>query len=60
METIELQEEEFFTYCEKQDDLVSSGEISGTYILCKHIKCENFQAVICTDTKEVLLISKPY
>ena len=60
MKTIELENEEYFTYCENENDLVSSGELSGTYILCKHIKCENFQAVICIDSKEVSLISKPY
>ena len=58
MKKIELQNEEYFTYCQDENDLVSSGEITGNYILCKHIKCENFQAVICIDTKEVYLISR--
>jgi len=58
MKKIELQGEEYFTYCQDEKDLVSSGELTGTYMLCKHIKCEYFQAVICIDTKEVHLISK--
>ena len=57
MKKIELQNREYFTYCENEKDLVSSGEITGTYMLCKYIKCENFQAVICIDTKEVYLIN---
>jgi len=60
MKKIELQNQEYFTYCENENDLVSSGELVGVYVLCNHIKCENFQAVICIDTKEVYLISKPY
>lgn len=60
MEIIELINEEYFTYCPIEEDLVSSGELCGDYVLCKNIKCENFQAVICVDTKEVHLISKPY
>lgn len=56
MKKIELQNEEYFTYC--QNDLVSSGELTGTYILCKHIKCDNFQAVICIDSEEINLISR--
>ena len=60
MKKIELQNEEYFTYCEIENDLVSSGELTGYYILCKHIKCENFQAVISIETKEVFLICKPY
>ena len=59
MKKIELQNEEYFTYCQ-DDDLLSSGELTGTYILCKHIKCENFQSVICIDTKEVYLISRVF
>ena len=58
MVQIELQEEMYFTFCNNQNDLVSSGEITGTYVLCKHIKCENFQVVICVDTKENFLISR--
>ena len=50
---LELQNEEYFTYCQDEGDLVSSGELTGTYLLCEHIKCENFQAVICIDTKQV-------
>ena len=57
---IELQNEEYFTYCQYENDLVSSGELTGTYILCKHIKCENFQSVICIDTKEICLISRVF
>jgi hypothetical protein len=38
MKKIELQNEEFFTYCENENDLVSSGELAGTYILCKQYK----------------------
>ena len=60
MKKIQLQNEEYFTYCGIENDLVSSGELTGDYILCKHIKCENFQAIISNDTKEVFLISKPY
>jgi hypothetical protein len=60
MRKIELQDEEYFTYCEVERDLVSTGYLTGTYILCKHIKCENFQAVICIDTKEVYLISRVF
>ena len=59
MKKIQLQNEEYFTYCDNENDLVSSGELTGDYILCKHRKCENFQAVISNDTKEVFLISKP-
>ena len=55
---IELQNEEYFTYCLFENDLVSSGELTGTYVLCSYIKCENFQAVICIDTKEVYLINR--
>ena len=58
MKKIELQEEMYFTFCDNQNDLVSSGEMSGTYILCENIKCENFQAVICIDTKEIFLIER--
>ena len=57
---IELQNEEYFTYCQYENDLVSIGELTGTYILCKHIKCESFQSVICIDTKEVYLISRVF
>lgn len=58
MKKIELQGEECFTYCQDENDLVSSGELTGTYLLCKHIKCENFQAVICIDSEEINLISR--
>ena len=60
MKTIQLQNEEYFTYCKNENDLVSSGELTGDYILSKHIKCENFQVVICIDTNEIFLISKIY
>lgn len=58
MKKIELQNEDFYTYNDAEDDLVACGELTGTYILCEHIKCENFQAVICIGTKEVFLIDK--
>ena len=58
MKKIELQNEEYFTYCENEKDLVSSGELTGDYMLCENIKCENFQAVICIDTKDVHLIKR--
>ena len=60
MKKIELQNAEYFTYCKNEHDLVSTGELTGTFILCKHIKCENFQAVICIETNNVYLISKHY
>ena len=60
MKKIRLENEEYFTFCEIEKDLVSSGFLTGNYILCKHIKCEYFQAVICSDTKEVFLISTNY
>ena len=60
MNKIELQNEECFTYCENEKALVSSGELTGAYMLCEHIKCENFQAVICLAYKDVHLISKTY
>ncbi len=58
MKTIELENAEIFTHCNQEDELVSSGNITGTYIVCEHIKCENFQAVICDASKEVLLIHR--
>ena len=57
METIELQNEDYFIYCQNENNLVLSGVLTGTYVLCKHIKCKNFQAVICIDSKEVYLIN---
>ena len=59
MKNITLQNEEYFTYDKQINNLISSGFITGNYILFKHIACENFQAVICIDTKDVFLISKP-
>ena len=58
MKKIKLQNEECFTYCQDENDLISSGELTGTYILCKHIKCENFQVVISIDTNKIYLINR--
>ena len=54
MKKIELQNQEFFTYCENEKSLVSGGELTGTYMLCQN----NSQAVICLDTNDVYLISE--
>jgi len=58
MKTIKLQEENYFTYSDDRKDLVVMGELTGDFILCEHIKCGNFQAVICSDTKEIFLIER--
>lgn len=58
MTTIQLQNEEYFTYCEMENNLVSRGDLSGDYILCTDIKGKKFQPVICVDTQEVYFISK--
>ena len=58
MEKIKLENEEYFGYCVVTDDIESKGFLSGTYILSKHIKCENFQVVFCPDSKETLLIDR--
>lgn len=57
MRTITLQNEEYFGFCAETFDIESKGELTGTYILSKHIKCENFQCVFCPDTGETFLIS---
>ena len=56
MEKIELKNEPYFTYSTVTKYLEWWGELTGTYMLCKNIKCENFQAVICLDTQQVFLI----
>lgn len=54
---VELQNEPFFLYSESENDLVYGGELTGTYVLCEHINCENFQAIMCVDTEGIFLIS---
>ena len=57
MKKVTLKNEEYFGYNSITFDIESMGELTGDYILAKHIKCENFQVVFCPDTKETLLIS---
>ena len=55
---IKLKNEEYFGYSFVTGDIESKGFLSGTYILSKHIKCENFQVIFCPDSKETLLIGR--
>lgn len=59
MEKITLQEEEYFGYNPTTNDIESMGELTGNYVLSKHIKCENFQVVFCPDNNETFLINCP-
>ena len=56
MKTIKLVNEEYFGYNIETNDIESKGFLTGTYILSKHIKCENFRVVFCPDSKETILI----
>jgi len=58
MRKIKLENEEYFGFNPETNDIESMGELTGTYILSLHIKCENFQVVFCPDKNETLLISK--
>jgi hypothetical protein len=58
MKKIKLENEEYFTYSSSTNDLESAGELTGDYILSRHIKCENFQVVICSETFGMYLISR--
>lgn len=59
MRKIELENEEYFGFNTETNDIESMGELTGTYVLSLHIKCENFQVVFCPDNNEIFLISRP-
>ena len=58
METIKLENDEYFGYNLETNDIESIGFLIGDYMLSKHIKCENFQVVFCLDSKQTFLINR--
>jgi len=55
---LELKNEEYFTYCNNDNNFVSSGEITGTFTLYEKVECDNFKEVFCIESQETFLIKK--
>lgn len=59
MTKVELKNEEYFTYSQDEKKIVSSGQLTGNYILSKYLKFDAyFLPVICIDTYEVYFIRR--
>ena len=62
METITLQNKEYFGYNPTTNNIEMMGELTGDYILSLYSWCYkslNFQVVFCPDNNETFLISRP-
>ena len=58
--TVHLQNEEYFAHCKEGQKLLSSGELTGTYILLEGVVSERYRAVVCVDTNETFFVVNKY